>query len=135
MLYFQVEVGYFYKKTNKNKYKNLQLIASKEQLKDSCRADCTGRLLATATCHTLLLVKKITKSAKCIFQVQFMFLWARCKSLYIYINTIEINKNHHCCWWHNAGPQGFLLLSLRGITFVWAHCSQPKNKTNLYEHI
>lgn len=32
---------------------------------------------------------KLTKSAKYIFQVQIMFVYEICKSLYIYINTIE----------------------------------------------
>ena len=68
---------------------------SKKQLKGNWRADCTERLLTTPTCHTFLLGLKITKSAKYIFQVQVMFVWARYKSFYIYINTIYVNKNHH----------------------------------------
>ena len=35
-------------------------------------------------------------SWKYIFQMQVMFVWARYKSLYIYINTTYVNKNQHC---------------------------------------
>ena len=69
---------------------------NKKRLKDTGRADCTGHLLATTTCHTLLPGLKITKSAKYIFQVQVMFVRVRYKSLYIYINTIYVIKNQHC---------------------------------------
>ena len=40
-MYFQLEVDYYPNKTNKNKYKNLQLIASKNNLKIA--TDCTER--------------------------------------------------------------------------------------------
>ena len=63
-------------------------------------------MLATTTFHTLLLGLKITKSAKYIFQVQVMFVWARYKSYNIYINTIYIIKTSTVV--HNAGRQGYL---------------------------
>ena len=47
---------------------------NKKEPKDTRRADCRGLLLATTTCHTLLLGLKITKSAKYIFQVQVVCL-------------------------------------------------------------
>ena len=79
---------------------------NKKQLKDTWTADCTGHLLAKTTCHTLLLGLKITKSAKYIFQVQVIFVWARYKSRYIYINTIYIIKTSTVV--HNAGRQSYL---------------------------
>ena len=40
-MYFQLEVDYYSNEANKNKYKNVQLIAStKKQLKDSYRLLC-----------------------------------------------------------------------------------------------
>ena len=54
-MYFQLEVDYYSNEANKNKHKNFQLIASTKKLKDSRKEDCTGHLLATTTCHTLLL--------------------------------------------------------------------------------
>ena len=38
-----------------------------------------------------------------------MFVWARYKSLYIYINMIYVIKTNTVV--HNAGPQGYPLLS------------------------
>ena len=43
--------------------------------------------------------------------MQVLFIWTRYNSLYIYINTIGVIKNHHCRSWHNTGPQGSPLLS------------------------
>ena len=41
LMYFQLEVDYYSNEANKNKYKNVQLIAStKKQLKDSYRLLC-----------------------------------------------------------------------------------------------
>ena len=59
-----------------------------------------GIALATTTCHTLFLGLQSTLLLRVvaweyIFQVQVMFVWARYKSLYIYINTIYANKNQH----------------------------------------
>ena len=52
-MYFQLEVYYYSNEANKNKYKNFQLIAStKNNLKI---ADKQGIVLATTTCHALLL--------------------------------------------------------------------------------
>ena len=53
-MYFQLEVDYYSNEANKNKYKNVQLIAStKNNLKIA--RECTGIVLAMTTCHTLLL--------------------------------------------------------------------------------
>ena len=57
---------------------------------------------SATTCHTLLLGLESTlllglvAAWKYIFQMQVMFVWARYKSLYIYINTTYVNKNQHC---------------------------------------
>ena len=83
---------------------------NKNQIKDSWRADCTGRLLATSTFHTLLLQLKI-KSANYFFQVQVMFVWARYKSVYIYIITKYVNKNHHS-W----SPRLSFIIHKRGVS-------------------
>ena len=56
---------------------------------------------SATTCHTLLLGLESTLllglvvAWKYIFQMQVMFVWARYKSLYIYINTIYVNRNQH----------------------------------------
>ena len=58
-----------------------------------------GIVLATRTRHTLLpglkstLLLGVVVIWKYIFQVQVMFLWARHKSVYIHINTRDVNKN------------------------------------------
>ena len=49
------------------------------------------------TCHTLLL--GLAVAWRYIFQVQIIIVWARYKLLYIYINTIYVNKNQHCRPW------------------------------------
>ena len=73
-MYFQLEVDYYSNEDNKNKYKNVQLIAStKNNLKIA-----TYCLVAWACC--------------CL---KVMFVSARYKSFYIYINTIYVNKNQH----------------------------------------
>ena len=60
-----------------------------------------GVLLATTTGLTLLfglqstLLLGLGIAWKYIFQVQGMLVWARYKSLYIYINPIYVNKNQH----------------------------------------
>ena len=80
---------------NKNKKLSVNSI-NKKQLKDSWKAACTEHLLATTTCHTLMLGLKITISTWYIFQMQIMLIWARCKSLYICVNTIYVIENQHC---------------------------------------
>ena len=106
-LYFELEVDYYSKKISKNSCKKIQLIASTETTSSSWRADCTWCVLATTIFHTLLLGIKIKKSAKYIFQLLVTFVWEIYKSLYIYINAIYLNKNHHFSSWHNAGSQGY----------------------------
>ena len=55
-MYFQLEVDYYSSEANKNKYKNVQLIAStKNNLKIAEEQIVQGIVLATTTCHTLLL--------------------------------------------------------------------------------
>ena len=55
-MYFQLEVDYYSNEANKNKYKNFQLIAStKNNLKIAGEQIVQGIVLATTTCHTLLL--------------------------------------------------------------------------------
>ena len=80
---FQLEVDY-YSNDNKNKYTNFRLKASiKSNLKIAEDEIVQGIVLATRTCHTLLLGLESTLllglvvTWKYIFQVQVMFLWAR----------------------------------------------------------
>ena len=97
-MYFLVEFDYYSNEANKNKYKNFQLIApTKTNLKIAEEQIVQGIVLATTTCHTLLLGLQSTfllglaVAWKYIFQVQVMFVWARYKSIYIYINTIYVS--------------------------------------------
>ena len=60
-MYFQLEVGYCSNEANKNKYTNFQLKASiKNKLKIAEDQIVQGIVLATTTCHTLLLVLEST---------------------------------------------------------------------------
>ena len=55
-MYFQQEVDYYPDEVNKNKYTNFELIASiKSNLKTAEDQIVQGIVLATTTCHTLLL--------------------------------------------------------------------------------
>ena len=55
-MYFQLEVDYYSNEADKNKYKNIQLIAStKNNLKIADKQIVQGIVLATTTCHTLFL--------------------------------------------------------------------------------
>ena len=55
-MYFQLEVDSYSKEANKNKYKNFQLKASvKNNLKIAENQIVQGIVLATRTCHALLL--------------------------------------------------------------------------------
>ena len=58
-MYFQLEIDYYSTETNKNKYTNFQLIASKKKKKKKLKVAedqiVQGIVLATTTCHTLLL--------------------------------------------------------------------------------
>ena len=56
LMYFQLEVDYYSNEANKNKYTNFQLKASiKNNLKIAEDQIVQGIVLATTTCHTLLL--------------------------------------------------------------------------------
>ena len=130
-MYFQLEDDYYSNEANKNKYKNFQLIAStKNNLKIAEEQIVQGIVLATTTCHTLLLGYESTLliglvvAWKYIFQVQVMFVWERYKSLYIYINTIYINKYQHCLSFIML-VLSFIIHKYGGITLTWVHCSQP----------
>ena len=55
-MYFQLEVDYYSNEGNKNKYTNIQLIASvKNNLEIAEDQTVQGIELATTACHTLLL--------------------------------------------------------------------------------
>ena len=80
-MYFQPEVDYYSDNASKNKYTNFKLKASiKNNLKIVKDQILQGIVLATATCHTLLLGIKSTflfglvVTWKYTFQVQVMFL-------------------------------------------------------------
>ena len=60
-MYFQLEVDYYSNEANKNKYTNFQLKTSiKNKLKIAEGQIVQGIVLATRTCHTLLLGLKST---------------------------------------------------------------------------
>ena len=60
-MYFQLEVDYYSNEAKKNKYANFQLIALIENnLKIAEDQIVQGIVLATTTCHTLLLVLECT---------------------------------------------------------------------------
>ena len=60
-MYFQLEVDYYSNEVKKNKYANFQLIALIENnLKIAEDQIVQGIVLATTTCHTLLLVLECT---------------------------------------------------------------------------
>ena len=62
-MYFQLEVGYYSNEANTNKYTNFQLKASiKNNLKIAEDQIVQGIVLATTTCHTLLLGLESTLS-------------------------------------------------------------------------
>ena len=55
-MYFQLKVDYYSNEANKNKYKTFQLIAStKNNLKIAEDQIVQDIVLATTTCHTLLI--------------------------------------------------------------------------------
>ena len=59
-MYFQLEVDHYSNEANKNKYKNFQLIAStRNNLKIADKQIVQGIVLATTTCHALLLDFKV----------------------------------------------------------------------------
>ena len=128
-MYFQLEVDYYSNEVNKSKYKNFQLKAStKNNLKIAEEQIVQGVLLAMTTCHTLLLGLQSTLllglgvAWKYIFQVQVMFVGARYKSLYVYVNTIYVNKNRHS-FITLAPSLSFIIHKCGGITLAWDHFS------------
>ena len=80
-MYFQLEVDYYSNEANKNKYRNFKLKTSKtNNLKIAEEQIVQGIVLATRTCHTLLLglestlLLELVVTWKYIFQVQVKFL-------------------------------------------------------------
>ena len=60
-MHFELEVDYYSNKANKSKYTNFQLKASiKNSLKIAEDQIVQGIVLATTTCHTLLLELVVT---------------------------------------------------------------------------
>ena len=60
-MYFQLDIDYYSNEINKNKYENFQLIALiKNSLKIAKEQIVQGIVLATTTCHTLLLGLVVT---------------------------------------------------------------------------
>ena len=104
-MHFLLGVYYYSNETDKDQYKNVQLIAStKTNLKIA--TDCTGHcthnnnlsyfvawsskyVVAWACCC----LKVYLKNLKVYCSLKVMFVSARYKSLYIYINTIYVIKN------------------------------------------
>ena len=109
--YYSLEIDYYSNKTNKHICNNFQLIASTKKNLKTAEEEIKQGGSCFDNFSYLSLGLEITKSAKSIFEVQAIFFWERCKSLYIYINTIYVNKNHHCRSRRNVGPQGSPLLS------------------------
>ena len=107
-MYFQLEVDYYSNEANKSNYKNVQLIAStKNNLKISiyCFVTCTSKYFVAWACYCLKVYLYNLKAHCCL---KAMFVSARYKSLYIYINTIYVNKNQHS---HSSRLQVYPLLS------------------------
>ena len=80
-MYFQQEVDQYSNEANKNKYENFELIVStKNNSKIAEEQIVQGIVLATTTCHTLLLGLQSTLllglvgASKYIFPVQVMFI-------------------------------------------------------------
>ena len=82
----------------------------------------------------------MTKSIKHIFQVQVLFVCARCKSLYIYINTMCLNKNYRN--WsprlsfiiHKCGVSPFHGLIVASLRINQFYVKLDKVKTKSYLH-
>ena len=140
-MYFQLEVDYYSNEANKNKYKNVQLIAStKNNLKIA--TDCTGHCTCNDNLSYLLLglqntfllglgvtSKYIYRNWKNIVAWK-LFVSARYKSHYS--NTIYVNKNQHSLV--TLSPSSSFMIHKCGvITLACAHCSQPLNKQTLYK--
>ena len=144
-MYFQLEIYYYSNEANKNKYKSIHLIAStKNNLKivTDCTGHCTWNsnlsyfvartskyFVAWACCSLKIYLQN--QKVYCSWKV--MFVSARYKLLYIYINTIYLNKNQHL--FIMLVPKFILQYpQMWIITLAWSHCSQPQNKQNLYKN-
>ena len=117
-MYFQLEIDYYSNEANKNKYKNFQLIAStRNNLKIADKQIVQGIVLATTTCHTLLLDFKVLcclgllllesiffKCKLCLFEQDI------CRSTFVSIRYMQIKTNTLV---HNACPQVYPLLSTK----------------------
>ena len=86
LVYFQLEVDNYSKQANMNKHKNFQLIASsKNNLKIDEEQIVQSIVLATTTCHTLLLGLKSTLLLETIFfKCKLCFLSKIYIALYFY---------------------------------------------------
>ena len=136
-MYFQLEVDYYSNEANKNKYKNIQLIAltnNNLKLATYCAGHCT--------CHTCCLDFKVICCLGLVFlesiflELESILLLERyvcycclkvmsTRYLSLYINTIYVNKNQHSHLWRLSPSLSFIIHKCRGITLAWAHCSQP----------
>ena len=103
-MYFQLEFDYYSNEANKNKYKNVQLIAStKNNLKIA--TDCTGHCtcndnlsylllgLQSTFCLGMVLLESIFIELESILLLEIMFASGRYKSPCI--NSIYVNKSQH----------------------------------------
>ena len=131
-MYFQLEVDYYSNEANKNKYKNFQLIAStRNNLKIADKQIVQGIVLATTTCHTLLLDFKVLCCLGLLLLESIFFKCKLClfeqdisRSMFISIRYMQIKTNTLV---HIACPQVYPLLhtnlgvsSLHGL-FVASH--------------
>ena len=93
-MYFQLEVYYCFNEANKNKYKSVELIVSTKNILKIAK-DRTGHCTRNDNLSYFVAwtSKYFVAWACCCLKV--MFVSARYKSLYIYLNTIYVNKNQH----------------------------------------
>ena len=107
-MYFQLEVYYYSNKANKNKYKNVQLIAStKNNLKiaTDCFVAWTSKYFVAWACCCLKVYLQNLK----VYCFKVMLVSVRYKLLYIYINTIYVNKNQHSRSQHLSSSLSFII--------------------------
>ena len=149
-MYFQLEVYYYSNEANKNKYKNVQSIAStKNNLKIAI--DCTGHCtrndnLSYSVAWTCCCLKVYLQNLKVYGCLKVMFVSARYKLLYIYINTIYVNKKQHSCSSHLSPSlsfsvhkcgvsllHGLIVASLR-INKTYIKIDKVKTKSYLHQN-
>ena len=125
-MYFQLEVYYYSNEANKNKYKNVQLIAStKKNLKiaTNCTGHCTRNDdLSSYVAWACCCLKVNLQSLKVYCCLKVMLVSARYQQLYIYINTIHVNKNTLI---NNVCPQVYPLLSTNVVYHSCMGSLQP----------